>query len=280
MEIAEISMSSFEDYPMPETLYKYRDWGNKYNRRVITHREVFFAAPTSFEDPLDCKNPIRYDLLSYEDILNKYFQDSMPEQPTYTTEELNSRIDFTIDCANNSNITNPVHLAKMERKHFNEFDSFSGVLCLTEYPAEITMWKKYSINHTGFCVGFEPKAMLKDIGTGGGIVQYYKELPIIYPAPKHPHLLQSYLQIYSKLEKWTFEKEYRTYIFRNYALSIDDRTFVLPPTAFKEIILGASMSKEDELSLIASIPPDLQHVKIKKAFLINDEIIVQDYDSV
>jgi hypothetical protein len=76
IEVGEAIVGSFDDLVMPETLYKYRDWQDKNHRRVISHQEVFFASPNSFEDKLDCKNPTRWDLLTYGEILDKYFQES------------------------------------------------------------------------------------------------------------------------------------------------------------------------------------------------------------
>ncbi len=64
MKIVSKGIGTLKDVEFPQTLYKYRDWDNKNNKRFITHREVFMSAPSSFEDELDCKLPVRYDLLT------------------------------------------------------------------------------------------------------------------------------------------------------------------------------------------------------------------------
>jgi hypothetical protein len=265
----------YKDFKMPETLYKYRSWADKYHQRLITNREVFFAAPTSFEDKFDCKNPVRWDLLTDEEILNKYYQDSHSLYPNFSPDE---RMEFAIEWANHTMIRDKDYVAEQEKKTFELFDSYTGVLSLTEYPAEIRMWNKYCISHTGFCVGFDAKIMLDGIGTGGGIVLYHEELPIIYPTPKQSFIHQTILQIFNKYKEWDFEKEYRTYKFRNQALTIEERTVVVPAIAFKEIILGALMDKDSEDKLLASIPNELKHIKLKKAYIDNGNIIIKDYN--
>lgn len=273
MEIINTELTSFDKLKLPPTLYKYRDWNGNFDKRVISHREVFYAYPSSFEDKFDCKNPTRWDLLTDEEILNKYYRDSQANNPDLTIEE---HMEFAIDWANNSRIKDPEFIIQQQQETFQKFDQFTGVLCLTEYPAESSMWEKYAINHTGFCVGFDPKTMLRDLGTGGGIVFYEDELPVIHPI-KHSHLQQSIFQIFYKLKHWCFEKEYRSYKFRNSSLSIQDRTIVVPVNAFKEIILGALMPPASETALLASIPQELSEVKIKKAYFEGKEIVIKDY---
>tara|TARA_B110000967_G_C18638587_1_gene437318 strand:+ start:418 stop:687 length:270 start_codon:yes stop_codon:yes gene_type:complete len=61
-----IRETTLDDIEFPEILYKYRNWDDPYNKRFINEREVFMASPNQFEDKLDCKLPIRYDLMTQE----------------------------------------------------------------------------------------------------------------------------------------------------------------------------------------------------------------------
>jgi hypothetical protein len=82
MEIIEtISKKTFEEMNLPDTIYKYRNWDDPFHKTIITQQEVYFAKPTSFEDPLDCKNPVRYDLLTDKDIYNHYLDHSKEKYP-------------------------------------------------------------------------------------------------------------------------------------------------------------------------------------------------------
>ena len=89
-------------------------------------------------------------------------------------------------------------------------------------------------------------------------------------------MAQTALQILIKLQEWEFEKEYRAYKFRPYPLSIEDRAVVVPPVAFKELILSANMSKEDEQLIISLIPEQINNIRVKKAFIENGLIVIRD----
>ena len=41
------------DTTIPEVLYKYRDWSNKYHRNLISKQEIYLPKPSEFNDPFD-----------------------------------------------------------------------------------------------------------------------------------------------------------------------------------------------------------------------------------
>lgn len=89
--------------------------------------------------------------------------------------------------------------------------------------------------------------MLKGIGTGAGLVEYYDELPEILPLYKMPFEVQMQRQIYGKLKNWEFEKEYRTLLSNDGTLLDSDRKKTIPAEAYKEIIIGAKMTADETL---------------------------------
>ncbi len=50
--------------------YKFRNWGECCHRRLLTHREIYFASPKEFNDPFDCRIPPRYDLEDIDTLRN------------------------------------------------------------------------------------------------------------------------------------------------------------------------------------------------------------------
>ena len=54
---------------------------------ILTERQVWFAQPSSFTDPFDCKNPLRYDLLTEKDIYNKYLSASKDDHPNWVRQQ-------------------------------------------------------------------------------------------------------------------------------------------------------------------------------------------------
>lgn len=152
---------------------------------------------------------------------------------------------------------------KLQKKHIFDFLERFGVLSLTEIPDHNFMWFMYANNFTGFCIGFNSNIMFQYLG-GGGPVTYYDTLPIIYPSPKHSFEIQHQIQIFSKLREWEFEHEYRTHIFSHSQMSLEDRKRVLPPEAYKEIILGKNMPDKIKEDLLCSIPEELGHIILKE----------------
>jgi hypothetical protein len=265
---------NFDEVELPNTLYKYRNWSKENNREIISKREVFFAPPASFPDPFDCKIPKRWDLLSYNDIVNKYYNLSLQRNIRFSKYE---HIEYAVDWANNTAINHPEFVQKHQQQEFNEYSEHTGVLSLTEFADSLPMWEMYAKDHTGFCVGFNPSIMLKDLGGGGGKVRYLKDLPIIYPEPKHSFSVQAFLQVFSKLEKWVFEQEYRVYKFKPYTLKAHDRIVSIPAEAYKEVIIGALMSTESVDCLINSFPAELEHVIVKRAYIENGKIVIKPF---
>ena len=160
-----------------------------------------------------------------------------------------------------THIRNPEYIKKQQESYFEDYFVRFGVLSLTAVPNNNDMWMKYSDNHKGFCIGFNPLKLFPFL-RGGCNVTYYDELPIIYPTPKHTIEEQIHLQTFSKLSKWKFEEEYRTHKFSLIPLTEEQRKIVLPAEAFKEIILGEKMSADTKKEIIGPIKEFLPNVRI------------------
>lgn len=261
MKLSAVSEMSFDEMgDLPPALYKYRDWNNSVHKRILTHRELFLAKPSSFEDPLDCKIPIRYDLLTEEDIFNHFYNDSKKINIAFKENEHHN---FAVDWSKRTLIRDKKFVKQKQQQHFNVYDMNVGILCLTANGYNHKMWKSYANNCTGFAVSFSPRLLFPYLG-GGGKVIYYETIPIIYPSPKHDYATQLFLQNYSKLNKWSYEEEYRTQIFSPKGLSKLDRTIEVPVDAFIEVLLGVNISDEHEEEIRSVLSINLPGIKIKK----------------
>ncbi|NLE06244.1 MAG: DUF2971 domain-containing protein, partial [Crenarchaeota archaeon] len=158
-------------------------------------------------------------------------------------------------------------------EYFEKFNQIFGVLSLTAIPDNKDMWKKYSADYSGFCVGFHtiPLFKLSQYFGGGGEVSYSEELPII----KAFDLIEkkNHLQIFSKLNKWEFEKEYRLTKF-----NIQTRQVKIPNEIFAEIILGYKISpvQKNEISII--VRDRFPLVKLFESTLRNNSIIIKPFE--
>lgn len=251
--------TSLDKIEYPEIVYKYRCWDNPLHQSILTNRQVFMAAPSSFEDKLDCKFPIRWDLLTDDDIYNYYLTYSIKNNPERTRQQHRK---FAREWVKKSEVRNPDRIKEHQEQTFKEYDERVGILSLTANPEIDEMWEMYACGHSGFAVGFNSRIMFEFLG-GGGEVIYVEEVPIIYPSPKHSFDEQRHYQIFHKLSNWSFEEEYRTTIFRPNPLSTEDRIIELPPDAYTEIILGKNMPDENINKIKAILANELAHVEIK-----------------
>src|SRR5262245_954759 len=99
MSDIEAKFVEWDQMDLPDTVYKYREWNNPIHKTIITQLQVFLSPPTGFEDPLDCKNPIRYDLLTDEEIRWYYYQHSQTENLHFTEKEHRQYADEWFDKA-------------------------------------------------------------------------------------------------------------------------------------------------------------------------------------
>lgn len=266
------TLINLEEVDFPETLYKYRFWSKPVNQTILTKREVFFSPPSDFEDIYDCKIPTRWDLITDQEILNYYFEDSL--RMLGQTATLDERMEFAIHHANNNDLRDEKFLEEKQEVHFKQYNERIGVLSMTPFNNLQALWLKYADDHRGFCVGFDPYYMLKGIGTGAGLVEYSTELPLIYPSVRMPYEVQMHHQMFCKLQQWDFEEEYRTFISKDGKLTLNERKKIIPPEAFKEIILGARMSDHDKNHLLENLPEELLGIPVRTAQLTENEISI------
>lgn len=175
-EVKFLGPKDFEEMGLPTVLYKYRRWDNTYHRRIIKEREVYFARPDSFDDPLDCHIPLRYDLLTDDDIMKSYRKDIREQNPGWDDEKVEEK---TIIWFNKGLLRDKKRLNELEKRFWQEFNDRFGVFSLTPIPDSKEMWVKYAYNYTGFCVGFKTLSLVKDrqnFGGGGesGILMIYQ----------------------------------------------------------------------------------------------------------
>ncbi|WP_200979842.1 DUF2971 domain-containing protein [Echinicola sp. 20G] len=270
MELGEVRELSFDEWPdIPDTIYKYRIWNDKYQKTILTERIVFMAPPTSFEDKRDCKLLKRYDLMTEKDIYEKYFMVSKKEHPNWTRQQHRK---FARDWTKNSPLKNHDFVKKQQEEDFLEYDKRFGVLSLTANFANLDMWNKYSGNGSGFCAGFDPKILFNHLG-GGGPVQYYDKLPDILHNDKFE--VERFKQVFSKERKWEFEQEYRTHKFYPAPATIDDRQIEIPTEAYKEVIFGWNTDEETKGQIMGVCENQNLQVEFKICSMTNGQLEIK-----
>lgn len=256
---------------VPATLYKYRTWKNQYHKKIITDLQIKMTAPTKFEDELDCRNYIRYDLLTNEQIFQKYLETSRIKNPQFTIEQ---HFDIANRWAQASPLLDKEGIKQQQIKDFKEYDSRIGILSLTANPSKPKMWTKYAEENNGFCVGFVSDILFTFLG-GGGEVIYCKELPTIMPTPWNSEIEQHVKQVYYKTEKWDFEEEYRTTKFSPVPIKDHERVKTLTSNCYKEIIFGSSIDKKTKEQIMRIAKKNMPHIQFKQAKYIDGIVEIE-----
>lgn len=131
------------------------------------------------------------------------------------------------------------------------------VFCLSEENDNILMWSHYASLHTGICIGFDTEQLYRDTKAGIGRIVYSNEYPVIKPTPLGD-MKDLIVQVATKSECWSYEKEYRFVYFENKPV------FKVSPKAIKEIIIGLRTTKADlERVLMILKAGDFGHVAVR-----------------
>lgn len=249
---------TLDDGDFPEIVYKYRDWNANHHSRFIKNREVYMAAPSSFEDKMDCKIPVRYDLLNEKQTMEFAMKLSKIRYPHFNRAKHRQECK---DWIKTRPLKNKKSQEEYKKYYFQEHDKRFGVLSLTAEPCLEEMWNKYANNSQGFCIGYNSRIMFEFLG-GGGHVEYVDSLPIIFPEPIMSHAEMRYHQFFKKEKKWSFEKEYRTHMFWPDPVSIQDRQIKLPPEAFNKIIIGKNMPDDVKKEIKIAVRDNIGNIPI------------------
>ena len=258
-KITELGPKSFDELDLPPTLYKYRTWEQPFHQRILRNKEVYFARPDSFKDKLDCKIPLRYDLLTDNYIRARYRNDLRKENPDWEEQRINleAEIWFKKGLLRDKN-----RIKALEEQFWLEFNERFGILSLTPIWNSIEMLQYYSSGFSGFCVGFDTINLVQDQQSfgGGGEVAYYDELPVLIPE-KYDRMHLFLMQVYSKLRKWEFENEYRLT-----KTNIRQRNVEVPIDVFQEVIIGPKITKKNKGEIRATVKSIFPDVHIMEAY--------------
>ena len=218
------------DQPLPEILYKYRDWSNILHRKSILKQEIYFPKPSEFNDPFDGNIPVRWDLMTYDDCLEKNF-----EIINIAHKDKDQKLvkEYAKKITDEKTLWHPEKLVKERPEQLQKWDSKIGLFSLSEVPDNILMWSHYSRNHTGFVVGYSTKSLQDDYDFDYiEPIVYQQEYPII--SGLDDFTPQFHKKFFYKSIFWEYEKEWR--ISKNH---IKKRIYKLDIQTFNRIIIGS-----------------------------------------
>ena len=263
--------SSEETLKWPCTFYKFRNFDEEgYHLRLLTHNEIFLSSPFLFNDPFDCRIPLRYDLEPKEKVVpwinEDYVKKNSPElnekAALFEAERLYEK-KLLEDQKNNQLIVE------------NYIKKSLGVLSLSRSYSNLLLWSHYSNAHKGFCVGIDRRAFfyISRIYNENGYkifidkVDYPEtnKFPIIMPLTMNGYE-RAKRQVLNKSKDWEYESEFRMVLVGN-----SNEVITLPENAIRRVIIGCDVSPEDKDKLIEIIKARKSKVHVYQAVKAPDE---------
>jgi hypothetical protein len=223
---------------IPRLLYRYRSLlpsAREFVERTITHGELYFAKPSSFNDPFDCQPTFSFDATDLE-ILKYFTRVGMKPENSMTPDMAMANARHKLH-NRATGPRSPVARETMQKLHTDNVAERIGVLCMSEVRDDILMWGHYADNHRGICLGYETSNTFFE---NAHPVTYSPERPTINPfRDTSEQMLDA--AVFTKAEHWRYEREWRQISFQAGAgLS------VAPPEALAVVILGCKATAEAE----------------------------------
>lgn len=184
-------------------------------RQLVDDNALWASDPRTFNDPFECKVVLDLDAAT-EVRRTRYFCDN-PNSSDDDFEGWNRGLD-----RGKWYVEQQVRAGIM---------GTYGIVCLTQRWDHELFWAHYGQDHTGFCVGFDRKALVGwSEPHAFGDVQYLDDAPVFKYFTESP---DDFVRktVFSKSKAWSYEEEVRL-LFEGSGL----RT--LPVGAVKEVTLG------------------------------------------
>jgi hypothetical protein len=233
----------------PTTIYKYRDWSNNCNKKLLTNNELYTPSVSQINDPFDCLLEFDYNKMS--EGFSAMAVDIMYEEFGNQLEKLGYNSQSLLELKKPDEILKIINLKKkIDRRFIESRKKHLGVISFSKRWNSILMWSHYSASHSGFCVGFDTKKLINsEYFQNKSKVSYKKKYPKIDPFDKNTSKIKKVF--FHKAKDWSYEKEYRmTKLFGYYKdNSVEfekQKLFYFDNNFITEVILGLKINPKDQ----------------------------------
>jgi len=204
---------------IPQVVYKYLDLTSIHNKNSVVEDYLWFADPTSFNDPFDCQVTPDFRLLAEdENLCRKYYEFvSRSKEPNLSGDDRKFAVDQNVNriISNKSNIDFFKGLGKEALSLHLEGIKEWGILCTSMINDNILLWSHYANKHTGICLGLNVNKLLTTYRNNGemgvGDVRY-GDFPLVPPpfADDENEINATFQPFFlAKAPFWNYELEYR-----------------------------------------------------------------------
>jgi hypothetical protein len=185
-----------------EMLYKYGSL-NEYSEATFSTPTIWFASPTSLNDPFECRPWFTFDGQRDEivEALTRMLRRNNPGLPPY---EATAR---AVAIFLEGRHQDPAIWEAIRMDVLTALGSQIGLCCLSAHNDSILMWAHYAQEHRGYCLGFEATDSTPFFGEAQE-VDYADDYPVV-DFFRTPHAEQVDLIFLTKFSGWSYEGEYR-----------------------------------------------------------------------
>lgn len=244
MENKDFVLKMVADGKLQSPLYKYRslaDGSKEYTLDIFRKCELFFAAPSSFNDPFDCKfSPV---ITSVEKLASEIAQRHTLD---YVPKDVERAILADTDIEAN--------FVKVVDKVMNRH----GICCFSRNDEEILMWSHYADCHKGICLGFDVSKD-PDFFVFPKNVAYQDNYPKIDISQSEGTNEYVSALLGTKYTKWSYEDEVRVYKEHHQAYHFN-------PASLVSVTFGCKAEAKiiEEVVSVVKANIELNHVRFYK----------------
>jgi len=242
----------------PLILYKYGDWENKFHRRLIENREIYFASANKFNDPFDCSVSLRYDLWDENTRLESNTATLRKMHPEWNVFKVAVRAKVVSD-KQTDDLSKSLEYSKTYWDNFKY--NQNGIFCLTPLYNNLLMWSHYANSHKGFCIGFNTillQQALSNYNKNGGEpaifykVQYPQAYPILIPwvGTNRENIELLFITLTTKSREWEYESEWRFIMMGKPGSKVAGTSLNLDDGIIAKVILGCRMDDYNKNEVI------------------------------
>ncbi|MBT6052047.1 MAG: DUF2971 domain-containing protein [Candidatus Scalindua sp.] len=141
---------------MSNFLYRYRVVDD-HALDGLEKNEFYFASPSSFNDPFDCKNQFTFKGSDDNDWRLFFDMQLQHMKPQLSSEERRIEVEEIVQIGKYKETSSIKEQRRRWGKILEEESNKLGMVCLSKYPKDILMWSHYSDKHRGFCLKFDKK---------------------------------------------------------------------------------------------------------------------------
>lgn len=249
-------------------LYKFRALtpsSINFVERIFTENELYFARPSEFNDPFDCKPKLSLDATKGEFVayLDNIFKRRLPHLSSksrrntiaaiYKDRSKNHKSQQSMD------IYTQAARAKVET---------AGICSFAEHPNHVLMWSHYAGCHKGICIRFKASSVTPFFGYAQKVA-YQQMLPVVNII-KDSYEEQMAKTILVKASFWEYEREWRIVEHEK-----GPGVHKFPSELLDGVILGLKTSVEDRERVVSWINNQKHHVEVFQAVLSKDDFAIE-----